>query len=820
MDTLWKDIRFNLRALARNPGFTVVAVLALGLGIGASTAIFTVAYGLIWRPLPGAERPSELVSLTLSQGEGFPYDLSFSSYKDYKGLTDTFSDTVGFFPEFAQLNFEGSRPERILGMVVTGNYFDMLGVKTAYGRTFSAEEAASAAAGNVAVIGHDFWQKRFAGSPSIVGSQIRLNNQAFTVIGVTRPEFHGTSGLFTPSLYIPLSGVDFLGPNRTQNLEKRGRAGPFSMVVRLKPGVSIEQARAVLATASARLEQEFPDTQKGQRALLVPEPRARMEAAAIQYMPPVITVFMTLVGLVLLVACSNVANLLLARAASRQKELTIRTALGAGRWRILQQSIVESTMLAILGGGTGLLLALWPVQALSRFRPATDLPISFNFEMDYRVFLFTMVLAVVSGLVSGVLPGWRVGREDLASSLKEGGRVSNLDLPRHRFRDLLVVAQVAVCLVLLVSAGLFLRTTRNAVRQDFGFDIRNRLIMAVDTDLRQYDEARTRTFYRQLLERVRALPGVISASTATFLPIGFGNGVREVRLEGETPDPSRRPSFVYVNVVDTHYFETMGMPLLRGRDFNANDIADSPRVAVINEAMAQKYWSGRDPIGMRFRTAADGPLIEVVGITRVVKWVLPAEQPASGFYLPYAQNQRTDMILTVHTESDPMPFVSAVQGELRKLDTEMPTWDVRTMEEHILHGKMILFDIATAIVGAFGLIGIALAGVGLYGVMAFMVSQRTHEIGVRLALGASTQSVLGMVVRQALTKAGIGIAVGLIGAYGVTRLMANFLVGVSPTDFLTFSSVTVFLVIVAVIASIAPAIRATRVDPMIALRGE
>jgi predicted permease len=814
-----KDVRFALRTLLRSPGFTIIAILALGLGIGASTAIFTITYNLIWRPLPGAERPSELVSVTLSQGSGFPYDMSLSSYNDYKSLHTVFADTVGFYADFAQLNSSQGTPERVLPMIVTGNYFDMLGVKALYGRTFNKDEESSPAAGNVVVLDHDFWEKRFSGSPSAVGSVIRLNDHAFTVIGVTPPEFKGTSGFFMPALYVPLTGVDALVPGRTKELEQRRRAGPLSMVARLQPGVRLEQARAALATASARLEQEFPETQKGQRALVVPEPRARMEAAAIQYMPPVVTVFMTLVGLVLLVACANVANLLLARAASRNKEMTIRAALGAGRWRILQQSLVESTILAIAGGVAGLLLAIWPIQALANFHPATDLPISFHFDMDYRVFAFTMLLAAISGIVSGILPGLRIGRTDLVNSLKEGGRLSNQDSSKQRFRDFLVVSQIAVCLILLVSAGLFIRTTRNAVHQDFGFDIQNRLVMAMDTQLHQYDEARGRAFYRQLLDRVRQLPGVESATTATFLPIGFGNGVREIRIDGRPVDPSRQPSFTYFNTVDTDYFRTMGMPV-RGRDFNQNDTKDSPKVAVINQAMADEFWPGEDAIGRHFRTTADGDPIEVIGVTRVVKWVLPSERPSSGFYLPFSQDYRSGMILTVHTAGDPMQLVPAVREQIRTLDSEMPVWDVRTMQTHILRGKMMLFDIAASIVAAFGLIGIALAAVGLYGVMAFIVNQRTHEIGVRMALGASGSSVLGLVVRQALMKAAVGIAVGLIGAYGITRLLTNLLVGVSPTDFLTFSVVTVFLTVVAVVASIAPALRATHVDPMVALRGE
>jgi predicted permease len=819
METLWHDIRYSIRTLARSPGFTAIAVLALALGIGANTAIFSVAYGLIWKPLPGAERPEELVSVTLTQGQDFPYNMSLASFNDYKSLTTVFSDAIGYYTDFAQLNSPGGVPERILPLTVTGNYFDMLGVKALHGRTFNHDEATRMGAGNVIVLSYTYWRERFGGSMAAIGSEVRLNDSSFTVIGVAPPEFRGTNGFFAPVAYVPFTAIDLMVPERSQYFEQRRRAGPFAFVARLKPGVNIEQAQAALTAHAARLEQEYPETQKGQRALVVPEPRARMESAAIQYMPPIVTVFMTLVGLVLLVACANVANLLLARATSRQKEMAIRTALGAGRGRILRQSLVESTILAVLGAGFGLLFAIWPINALAAMRPATDLPISFDFTIDYRVFAFTMLLAVGAGVISGLLPGLRIARTNLASTLKEGGRTSSQHSARHRFRDLLVASQVAVCLVLLICAGLFLRSTQNAARQDMGFDMNNRLLLSMDTELRKFDEARSRVFYRQLLERVRALPGVVSASGSTYLPIGFGNGIREIYTEGSIVEPEQRP-WAYLNIVETGYFETMSMPILRGRDFNENDKEDSPKVAIVNEVFAQHFWPGQDPIGRRFRTTQTGPLIEVIGVTRVIKFVLPAERPSRGLYLPFKQNYRSDMTFTLHTQGDPMQLAPAVRAEVLALDPDMPIWDVRSMEEHILRGKVILFHIATAIVAGFGLIGMALAAVGLYGVMAFIVHQRTHEIGVRMALGASGGNVLGMVIRQGLFKAGIGIALGLLGAFGITRLLANYLVGVTPTDALTFGLVTVFLAVVAVIASLAPAFRATRVDPMIALRSE
>ncbi len=821
MDSLWQDVRYSFRALAKSPGFTFIAVLALALGIGANTVIFSVVYGLILRPLPGAHNPTELVAVTLTEGQEFPHKLSYASYKDYRELTGVFTDALGGFETFVQISSPGSAPERILPMIVTGNYFDVLGVKPVAGRTFIPAETEHMGAGNVLVLSNKYWQQRFAGSASAIGSVVRLNDQPFTIIGVVGPEFRGTTGFFEPAAYLPLTGMDFLYPDYSKTYEQRRKAGPFVFIGRLKPGVSMEEARSAVTAHSIRLEQAYPETQKGQGGLVHPEPRARMETSAIAYMPPIVTVFMTLVGLVLLVACANVANLLLARATSRQKEIAIRAALGAGRGRILRQSLVESTLIALAGAGAGLLLSIWPIHALASFRVETDLPITFNFELDYAVYSYTLLLAVGAGLISGLMPGLRIARTNLVASLKEGGRTSSQHSAKHRFRDLLVASQVAVSLVLLVAAGLFFRTTRNAAQENMGFDKEDRLVVGMDTEMRRYDEARTRQYYRQLLERVRALPGVISASAANALPIGFNTDSYELQIEGAMADPNKRPPWAFHTTVDRDYFRTMGMPVLEGRGFNESDTAESKQVAVINTEMAKQMWPGLNPIGRRFTIQMRKPQTrEVIGITRVVKFQLPAERPNPGYYVPLLQNDRTDMILHVHTQGDPMKLAPMVRAEVQSLDPDMPIWDVRTLEAHVLRGKMVLFHIATSIVGAFGLIGMALAAVGLYGVMAFIVNQRTHEIGVRMALGASGGNVLAMMVRQGMLKAAVGLAIGVAGALFVTRSLAPYLVGVTPSDPLTFGAVMAFLAAIALVASVVPALRATRVDPMIALRSE
>lgn len=822
MEAIWQDIRYSLRTLAKSPGFTVLAVLALALGIGANTAVFSVAYSLMLRPLPGAERPSELVSVTLTDPVApFPYNLSYAHVRDVRELKEVFADACGSTEVFAHLRAGDGAPERVIPLTVTGNYFDVLGVPMLHGRAFLPDETERMGAGNVLVLSYDYWQRRFGGNPSVVDTVVRLNNQPFTIVGVLPSDFRGTTGFFQPVGYLPLSGIDFIYPEYSKQLETRRKDGPFRLIARLRPGVSIAQAQSAVDALAARLQKEFPDAHKEQRGLVTAEPRARMESAAVRFLPPVVTVFMTLVGLVLLVACANVANLLLARALGRQKEYAIRAALGAGRLRILRQSLVESTLLALLGAGFGLLIAQWAIGALAAVRIATDLPLQFDFVIDYRVFAFTLALAVGAGLISGLLPGLRTASADLASALKEGGRTTSAHSTRHRFRDLLVASQVAVSLVLLVCAGLFFRTTQNAVRQDMGFDRKDRLIVAMDTEIVRYDEARSREYYRQLLDRVRALPGVAAATTTAYLPIGFGSEMREVLLEGQVPDAGRSLPLAFHNVVATDYFRTMGMPILKGRALRETDTEQTRPVAVINQVMAEQFWPGEDPVGRRFSiSGSEGPFLEVVGVTSVVKFVLPAESPSPGYYRPFRQAYRSDQVLVVHTQGDPANLIPSVRAAVQSLDPEMPIWDVRTMETHILRGKMTLFHIATGIVAGFGFIGLALATVGLYGVMAFIVNERRHEIGVRMALGAGFANLLGMVVRQALLRAVFGIALGLVGAFAVARLLTNFLVGVSPSDPLTFGAVVLFLVATAVLASLAPALRATRVDPVIALRGE
>ena len=820
MESPAKDIRFGLRALRKNPGFTALAILALALGIGANTAIFSVVYSLMFRPLQGAEDSSRLVTLGLTEETSLPYSPSYLVYQDYRSLKSVFVDAAGFQITPAQLRIANENPERIMFSLVSGNYFDVLGVKMAYGRKFTSDEAQRMGAGNVVVLGYKFWKLRFNSDPGVVGSIIRLNGNSFTVIGIASAKFSENSSLIGQTLFVPVTGADFISPEYSKNFSQRRGSGEFNFIGRLREGVNLENAQSAVTLQASRLEAAYPDVHKGQRAIVYPEPRTRMEPSAAQYMPPVALIFMTLVGLVLLAACANVAGLFYARSAGRQKEIAIRLALGAGRWRILRQLITESLLLSIIGAIAGIFLARWLLFLLSSIRFATDLKLDFNFALDTTVLTFSLLLAVFSGLLSAITPGLRISTANLAGTLKEGGKTSSRGTVRQRLRDALVVVQVAVSLVLLVCSGLFLRATQNAAQQDLGIQTTGRLIMATDTELIGYDESRNRTFYRQLLQRVRNMPGVERAALGRYLPIGFRSGINEVFIEGR-PSKRDRTDYSYFNIVSTDYFETVGTSLLQGRVFSEMDQETSKPVAIINQAMANRYWPDQNPIGKRFRfDDATAAPVEVVGIVKTVKFQLPAEKPTPGFYLPFDQNERSDMVLHVQTIRDPKKMIAAVRTQVLNIDPEIPLWDARTLEEHIRYGKMRLYDVATGIIGGFGLIALALAGVGLYGVMAFLVNQRMNEIGIRMALGASRRKILNTVFSSGIKKTLLGLVLGAPLAFIAMRAVQYLMVGVSPNDPWTILIASTFLIIVTLLAVFVPAWRATQIDPVVALRNE
>jgi predicted permease len=818
MDRLWQDIRFGLRMLARKPGFTFVAVVTLALGIGANTAIFSVVHSLLFRPLPVPDAGS-LVAVTASHGESLPGELSYLDYQELRKLKDTFSDAVAFALSFGRLKAPGSDTERVMLTIVSGNYFSFLGIRAAHGRTLLPEEAERMGAGNVVVLDHGFWQRRFAGDPAVVGRSVELNGSPFTVVGVAPESFPGTVGMLRMDLYVPLTAGSALDPNLPKLLENRAEA-LLRVIARLAPGVGLEQARSAAAVLARRLEQEHSATHTGLRLSVFPEPMTRLEPEAASFLPPIAAVFMALVGLVLLIACANVANLLLARASGRVKEVAVRVAVGAGRLRILQQLLTESVLLALLGGAGGLLMAYWATELLGSIRVASDLPIQFDVSPSPAVFVFALLVAGLSGVLAGLVPALQATRGDLVEALKEGGRSAS-GSRRNRLRSGLVVVQVAVSMVLLIAAGLFAQSVRNVTRMHLGFETQGRLILALDAELAGLGEERGKAFFRDLLERVRALPGVRSASTAVSVPIDLVSYGTNLYAEGRETRPDESPALRY-NAVNTDYFLTLGTPIVQGRDFTAQDTESAAGVAIVNEHLAQRLWPGQDPLGRRVSLdSPTGPFLEVVGVAKQGKYNLPGESPQDHVYVPMLQKYHSQQILHVWAQDDPLALAPAIRDEVRRLAPQMPIYNLRTLQTHIREGKgAVLMQLGGGLVGAFGLIGLVLAAIGLYGVVAYVAGQRTHEIGVRMALGATPGRVLSLVLRYGLLRAFVGIGLGLAAALWFTRLLAGLLVGVSATEPGVFAGIALFLGLVAALASYVPARRACRLDPLVALRHE
>lgn len=821
MHSLRQDILYSIRTLTQRPGFTLAAVVALGLGIGANTAIFSVVYTLMFRPLP-VRQPAGLVALTARSSQArFSHGLSFPDFRDYMSMRDIFVDGTVFSLPTVQLTADG-RPERIPVSLTSGNYFSVLRMGAARGRTYSPEEGGLGGE-SVMVLDYAYWQNRFGGDPSVVGKTVTINRQPVTIIGVTPESFQGTTGYVRCSAYVPFSTWERLEPDLKDDLEQRDSHG-WRVVARLQEGVSLDEARMAVATMAGHLEEEYPKTNDQMRAFVFPEPMARMEPAAAEYFPPVAAVFMVLVSLVLLIACANAANLLLARASERRRETALRSALGAGPWDIMRQPLTESLLISLAGGAAGIVLASWAGNVLSSIRLASDIPLHFDFHIDYRVFGYAFLVAIAAGALSGLAPAVRAARVDLVDALKEGGRTGT-GAARQRLRSVLVTAQVAVSLVLLVCTALFIQSMSNVGRIDPGFQMKNRIMLTVDTELRSYDREKGEALFRDLLARVRTLPGVRSAATACFIPMGYENSLTRVYLEGEGEGfvEEQDSSQVFFNAISEDYFSTLGIPILEGRALSDEDTDSTPPVAVINQQMAEQFWPGEDPLGKRFSTEGPGgPFLEVVGIAKQGFYLFPGEPPLPFFYQPLKQRYRPQQTLFVHAESDPTTLLPAIRAEIRFLDADMPIFDVRSLESHVKQGKaVLLFQLPAKLVGAFAFIGAVLAALGLYAVIAYSVTQRTHEIGIRVALGADSTSIVGLVLSKGVVLAVIGVALGVLLALVVTGSFAHLLIGVSATDPLTYGGVSLLIIAIALTACFIPArFRAARIDPLVALREE
>ena len=811
------DLRYAVRVLAKSPVFTAVAAISLALGIGANSAIFSLVNAAVLAPIPVRE-PARLASVFMTD-ERNPGNLPLShlNYKDLRDQNEVFTEMGAF--TFAQLNWStGKEAEQIPAQVVSGNYFSLLGAQPALGRGFLPIEGENPTP--VAVLSHGFWQRSLGSDRTIVGRTLTLNRTPFTVVGVAPEGFTGTLLGGGPSVWVPMSMHDVVQPNFDWYEQRRGLF--LFAFGRLKPGVGVEAANANLRAVFARLEQAFPTDNKGRsagaRALL----DARLNPGG-QGGAPVVQIsmiLMTVVGIVLLIACANIANLLLTRASGRRKEIAIRLALGANRIRLMRQLLTESVLLSLLGGGLGLLLAYWLVDALASTTLPLPLPIDDNLALDGRVLAFTMVLALVTGLIFGLAPAIQASRPDVVPVLKNetvpGGS------PRHGRRSLinlrqaLVVSQVALSLISLIAAGLFLRSLRDSQRIDTGFERRGVLVMAFNLGREGYTPERGQVFYRQVVERVAGLPGVRRASIAQNPPFAGGFS-RSVFPEGDDTT-TRDRILVQVNPVSPGYFETMGIPLARGRDFTEADAPGTPLVVVVNETMAERFWPGKDPIGRRFKFFGDTDFTTVIGVARNAKYNGVVEDPTPFIYQPLRQNYNPAATLHVRTDADAASLAAAVRREVQALDPTLSVFNVRTLEDQVAES---LAPLRTNVIllTTFGALALLLASIGLYGVASYAVAQRTREIGVRMALGARPSAVLGLVLGRSLALVAVGLALGLAGAIALSAVVpAELLATVSPRDPTTFAATAFLLAAVALLATYVPARRATKIDPLIALR--
>ena len=820
MGTIVQDVRVALRMLRKNPAFSAVLVLTLALGIGANTAVFSIVNSFLFSPLPVRDSGRLIVMAYEDPKAAFPHEVSNADLRDFEAHSEVTSDMTAFLVNFAGLS-TGDRSERVFVTFAQGNYFSTLGIQPALGRLFLPSEGQTVGADPVIVLGYAYWQRRFNGDPAVVGKSVNLNGQPVTIIGVAPKPFFGTFYIVDSELYAPLgmfassAGSADILTDRTQR--------QLRVLAHLKPGVSMAQASASLQVIADNLARAYPQTDAGLKIDLIPEKLARPEAASASFWPVIASVFMFLVGLVMVVTCVNVTNLLLSRASMRAKEMAVRASLGAGRLRLFRQLLTESLLLSALGAVGGALIGLWLMKWVESIRLPGDMALRTVQPFDWRMFLFVGSLAAISGLMAGLVPAWRVTRVDLNDTLREGGRSVTGGAAHNRVRSILVVAQTAGSLVVLIMAGLFLRSLQHAQKTDLGFKPDHLLNLTMDVHELGYDEQRGTNFYRELGSRVRALPGVESAAFAYSVPMGYYTAGRNpLWNESQHGVPASQVPAVGFNKVDVDYFRTMGIQMIRGRAIDERDQSSTLLVEVVNDYLAEKLWPGQDPIGHHFRPGMDdAPDIEVVGEAKYSKRVFIAEDPGPYYYVPLTQNYSSVRVLHLRSLLPAADVAREVQAQVHALDPNLPVFDVMPMTESLEGGNGYFFmRIAATFAGALGGLSLLLAVVGMYGVISYAVNQRIHEIAVRIALGAQKQNIFGMVIGYGLKLVVAGLVIGVGLAAGLSRFLSALLVNTGAWDPLAYLSASLLLVIVAALGCYVPARRAVRVDPMVALRYE
>jgi len=820
METLMQDIRYGIRTLLKNPGLMFIAVITLGLGIGANTAIFSMVDSLLLRPLP-LQDPGRIAVLAMQQKNGAVQpQFSIPDYQDIqKQTSESFSGLAAYLFGLDGLSSEGAKPERIMTSYVSGNFFSMLGLKPALGRFILPSEGEAVGADPIMVISYAYWKSHFGGDAAIVGKKVSVDGHPITIIGVAPEGFYGVSPIVAIQGYLPISLAPTGGypsdmmTNRSNHL--------IFVIGRLASNADFQKTNASLGVVAQRLSQQYPDVDKDLSVKAYPELRSRPNPDPNNTVLVVSSLFLGLAALVLLLACVNVANILLVRATIREREMAIRAALGAARTRLIRQLLTESILLALMGGVVGILLGHWGSSAFSSLHLGTELPLRFDFHFDWRVFAYAFLFALVTGIVVGLVPAIRASRGNLNTILHAGGR--GVVGGKNRLRSSLVVAQVAGSLTLLIIAGLFTRSLGKAQQTSLGFNPSHLLNMTMDPNEIGYNDVQYREFYKNLLERVRALPGVQSATIASGVPLGYINSGDTLTIEGYQSPPDQPPPGCQFNVISSGYFETLEIPMVSGRNFKPTDDANTQYVAIVNEAMAKEFWPNTDPIGRQFKIGADPKhWIQVVGVVKNARFQGLRGNVQSYFFLPFLQQYAVNSLgtLQVRTFAAPEAMAPEIERVIGTLAPDLPVFDVNTMTQALntLNG-LLFYQIGAVLAALLGILGLILAVVGVYGVISYASSQKTHEIGVRMALGAQPMDILKMIFRQGLFIIVIGLALGIAMALAAARLFGSFL-AVSPMDPPTYIAVSAILATVALAACYIPARRAMNVDPMIALHYE
>jgi len=803
MSSLLQDIRYGLRMLTKNPGFAAVAILTLALGIGANTAIFSVVNAVLLRPLPLPNSRQLVLALGRTK-QVSRTGISYPDFEDWRKQSRSFAELSLWIPQSVNLTGR-ERPDRVRGSFVSANFFPLLGVAPAMGRGFLPGED-QPGSDRVAVVNYSLWKNRFGGDPNFLGKQLTLNGAVFTVVGILPADFEFPLDPDRIEIWLPVTNYpNFSRDRKDANLVALGR---------MNPGVTLAQAQAEMSAIAGNLAKEYPETDSQRDAVVI-----SLQDAVNEDLRPVLLVLFAAVGFVLLIACANVVNLMLARVSARGREFALRATLGAGRLRLIRQSLTETLLLWIAGGALGLIAGFVALHALLANAPAS-IPPGITVKIDGPVFAFTFLVAALAGLLSGLGPALEFSRPELNQSLKEGGRISGESAGPARLRALLLVSQVAMSLLLLAGAGLMIKTIMRLSGVDPGYQPKNLLTLEYRLPQSRYKEGPLQwNFHHQVVERVSALPGVRSASVAIGIPFSGNIGKEPVILLDRPQPPPGQELVAEFNVADSHYFETMGIPLIAGRTFAESDQAGTPAVALINSTMARKFWSASDPIGKQIKLLDDKKPATIVGVVGDIRQRSLSDPAPAQVYFAYAQNPDTFATLVVRTEGDRMSMANAVRQAVWSIDSDQPMWKVRSLESLLARsiGDRRYLALLLSIYSGLALV---LAAVGIYGVLSYSVNQRIQEIGVRMALGAQPADVLRHILSHGMAMVLAGIALGWAGAFGVTRLMSNLLYGVTPSDPATFLIGASILTAAALLACYLPARRAMRVDPMVALRYE